>query len=529
MGTDPIFLRAAPSYGKWGLSPFFLLAAWVFPGLLGHDPWKPDEAYTFGLVYHILQTGDWVVPTLGGEPFVEKPPVFFWTAALFAWISSPVLALHDGARLASAFYVGVTLWFTYLLAGRRLAAPLLLAACLGYLQHAHQLITDNALMAGFAMGLYGIAASRPLLLGTGAGLAFLSKGLLGPGLLGLIALLFTHWRTWPLALAAFVPWALIWPALLYRASPALFHEWFVVNNFGRFTGSAGLGGVLDHLHYAKALPWFALPAWPLAAWALWQRPRAPELRLPLAAFAIVFLVLSAASSARTLYGLPLLVPLAVLAAHGLDSAPRWLTRTLVAIAAAGLLAGLVLWGAWLAFLAGWRHAFFEAQAPGFTPGFGYLAFAAAAAVTLICAAGWRRGELSMRLLAGAALPWGLAMTLWLPWLDHGKSYRGVIAEMQSARAAVPGCVQTQGLTEPQRALFHYFAEIKTDAVRADCPLLLVHTASATPPGGGNLLWSGRRPGDDKEFFWLYRRSQEGKAKEERGQDPFSEDRAERGS
>jgi 4-amino-4-deoxy-L-arabinose transferase-like glycosyltransferase len=52
-------------------------------GLVGHDPWKPDEAYTFGLVYHILEAGDWLVPTLAGEPFVEKPPLFFWTAALF--------------------------------------------------------------------------------------------------------------------------------------------------------------------------------------------------------------------------------------------------------------------------------------------------------------------------------------------------------------------------------------------------------------------------------------------------------------
>ena len=61
MGSVPIFL---------------LLAAWLIPGLFGHGPWKPDEAYTVGLVYHILETGDWLVPTLGGEPFVVKPPIF---------------------------------------------------------------------------------------------------------------------------------------------------------------------------------------------------------------------------------------------------------------------------------------------------------------------------------------------------------------------------------------------------------------------------------------------------------------------
>ena len=34
-----------------------LCLAWILPGLVGHDPWKPDEAYTFGLVYQILKAG----------------------------------------------------------------------------------------------------------------------------------------------------------------------------------------------------------------------------------------------------------------------------------------------------------------------------------------------------------------------------------------------------------------------------------------------------------------------------------------
>src|SRR5258708_12149284 len=58
---------------------FALTAAWMCFGLFGHDPWKPDEAYTLGLVHHIVKTGDWVVPTLAGEPFLAKPPPFFIT------------------------------------------------------------------------------------------------------------------------------------------------------------------------------------------------------------------------------------------------------------------------------------------------------------------------------------------------------------------------------------------------------------------------------------------------------------------
>jgi 4-amino-4-deoxy-L-arabinose transferase-like glycosyltransferase len=497
-----------------------LLAAWLLPGLFGHDPWKPDEAYTFGLVYHILDAGDWLVPTLAGEPFVEKPPLFYWTAALFANAFQDLLPLHDAARLASAFYVALTLAFTYLAAKdwcqSPIAAPLVLAGCLGYLQHAHQLITDNALMAGIALGLLGLARSSGLLLGTGAGIALLSKGLLGPGLLGLTAiglLLFREWRSraylrsWLVALGAFLPWALIWPTLLYLHSPTLFHEWFWVNNFGRFTGEAGLGGVLDHAHYAKALVWFALPAWPLAGLALWHdRLRSPLVQLATLAFVVMLAVLSAASAARTLYGLPLLVPLALLGAVGLESLPPWVAWLLhvAAVEGAGVL-GLLLWLGWLALLAGWAPAFLEAYSLGFAPTIEPVALAAALAVTALCLYSWRL-SLPARWLAGVTLVWGLAMTLWLPWLDHAKSYRGVIADMQRVRPK-GACVATRGLTEPQRAMFHYHAGIRAPA-GPDCPWLLVHTSSAQPPDPGDawkLAWRGTRPGDTKEFFWLFSR------------------------
>src|SRR5512139_1338394 len=96
-----------------------LCFTWLATGLLGHDPWKPDEAYTFGLVYHILQSGDWLVPTLAGEPYLDKPPLFYITAAALAKLFSPLLPVHDGARLASGFYVGLALLFTGL-SGREL-------------------------------------------------------------------------------------------------------------------------------------------------------------------------------------------------------------------------------------------------------------------------------------------------------------------------------------------------------------------------------------------------------------------------
>ena len=109
-----------------------------------------------------------------------------------------------------------------------------------------------------------------------------------------------------------------------------------------------------------------------------------------------------------------------------------------------------------------------------------------------------------RWLAGVALVWGLAMTLWLPWLDHAKGYRGVIAELKAH--AAPGCIAGRNLTEPQRAMFHYHAGVRAD--QRDCPNLVVHTTQAKEPDPGpewKLAWRGTRPGDSKEFFWLFKR------------------------
>jgi hypothetical protein len=118
----------------------------------------------------------------------------------------------------------------------------------------------------------------------------------------------------------------------------------------------------------------------------------------------------------------------------------------------------------------------------------------------------RREGLAARWAAASLFAWGLAMTLWLPYLDYAKSYRGVIADMQKHRPA--GCVATHDLSEPQRAVFHYFAGIRKSPGQADCPLLLVHTSSRKPPVRGSewkLLWDGGRPGDGREHFWLYQR------------------------
>ena len=153
-----------------------------------------SDAYSFGLVYHILQSGDWLVPTLAGEPHMDKPPLFYMTAAFFAKLFSPLLELHDGARLASGFYTALTLLFIGLSGrelfgrGRGWTAAIILIGCLGMLVRSHELITDLALLTGCAMMIYGYTLSMRrtllagMLIGNGIGIGFMSKGFIAPTL-----------------------------------------------------------------------------------------------------------------------------------------------------------------------------------------------------------------------------------------------------------------------------------------------------------------------------------------------------------
>jgi len=526
-----------------------LAAAWILPGLVGHDPWKPDEAYTFGLIYSLLKDGDWIVPMLAHEPFMEKPPLFYLSAAALASLLSPPLALHDAARLTTGLYMACTFAF---IAGaarelygvnRGWLAALMLMGCLGILIRSHQLITDISLLTGFAAGFYGFALAlrRPAAggfwLGTGVGIGFMSKGLLAPGVFGIIALLlplFAAWRNRSyvacLAVAALAcaPWLLIWPLALYNKAPALFNEWLIVNNFGRFLGSNDIGPTADSAHYLRILPWYALPALPLAVWALWRaRFRsllAPAYALPLVSFGVIFVVLSASADARELYALPLVLPLALLATPAADTLRRGAANLMYWFSVMGgavfLIVAWFYWGALELSIPPKLHDHLLDLQPGYATGFKWLPFVLGALYT----GGWivlltrlkkSRDRPVIAWAATMTMTWGLLAILFVSWIDVGKSYRGMIADMQKSLPPKYVCIASLNLGEPQRAMLHYFANIVTwrlDAPqrkRDDCDFTLVQGVASeehVPLGPWQKIWQGARPGDKFESYRLYQRS-----------------------
>jgi len=531
-----------------------LLIAWLLPGLVGRDLWKADEPYSFGLVNHILTSGDLVVPDLAGEPFMEKPPLYFISAAASAKFFSRWLEPHDASRMASAWYMLLTFLFIGLAAhelfGKEcgILAVLILAGSSGLQITAHKLITDVALLTGFAAALYGLALSRRraalggLWLGTGIGIGFLSKGLLAPGVIGLAALtlplLFRAWRTKnhliAMLVAAFaaLPWLLIWPLALYLRSPELFNEWFWNQNIGRFFGHAHEKDMIRYGHYLSLLPWFALPALPLALTLLWRSRRAwierHSIQLPLTLFMIMLFVLSMSASDRDLYALPMLLPLSLLAAKGAAMLSR---KTAAALSSSsillfGLLACL-LWAGWASLVTG-RPALLSAMLydsrPDYQPGVSLALLVPAAAYSLawILLTYSRKPSVFQPLISwtsGITLLWGLLMTLWLPWLDAGSGYKHVLTPLRESLPSQYGEIASRGVGESERAMLEYYAGIETKRLEIhpdqDSDLLLIETGGPDQdtrgipaPSEWRKLWEGKRHVDQKrakETFALYQR------------------------
>jgi hypothetical protein len=359
--------------------------------------------------------------------------------------------------------------------------------------------------------------------------------LLIPGVVGvtclLLPVLYPRWRDRQVAHAfgvAFVvalPWLVAWPLALYLRSPALFSEWFWVNNFGRFFGFAHLAPPAMPGDYLAILPWFTFPLLFPAVWGLVCRGRPalsdPAAQITTTLLAVLLAVLGLAANARELYALPVLLPLALLAADGLDRVPRGLERAF--FAGSGFvftLAAAAIWLCWTALnfgMPGPVAQFFQRIQPEFVPHPGQGIFLAACAYSVAWIAVWTKFQRDhyravIVWSAGVAISWGLLCILMLDWFDTGMSYRALSERIVRALPAQHGCIASRGLGESQRGIFDSAGlrtrRIEVDAA-ADCDALLEQgfTSQGPSPGAGwSRIWDGARPGDTKEHFWLYRRS-----------------------
>jgi 4-amino-4-deoxy-L-arabinose transferase-like glycosyltransferase len=523
-----------------------LVLTWMLPGLVGHDPWK-DEAPAFGAVLEILRTGDWLTFRIAGEPYFEKAPLFLWVAAAFAKAFGGALPLHDAARLASGVFVAGTLGFLSLtcleLMGERAVrlGVLLFVGCLGLLLRVHEMTTDLAGLMGMAMGLYGLALAqrRPyvggVLAGIGTGMAFLGDGFLPVGMMVMLMALLpaasAFWRsrsyaaTAAIALACAAPLVAVWPLALAAASPEWGRAWLDSVASARFSDPLSNEDGLGLLYMTRILPWYAWPAWPLAAWTLWRSRRTlaarTDLLMPLAAFAAFFIVASVFGETRDVNAMPLLLPLALLGVAELDSLPRGAASALDWFGVTTyLLFAVVLWVGWAGAVTGkpdFAVAWLTREVPGFKYPFNFLAFALASLLTLVWLVVVARSLRSTRRAvvnwtAGIAMIWMLMMTLGVPLVDQARSYRALAARVAQNIPAGHTCIARRNVGDAQRALLDYFAKLRTvredDPGAARCNMLLVQAPPTRVPvvdAPWVEIWRGSRPGDRHELFILYQR------------------------
>lgn len=566
----PVRLPASATLAlpRWAL--FGLCLLYIIPGLVGRDPWKTDDAASFGVMWTMAHGGlnDWLLPHVAGLPFADKGPMALWVGAicikLFGWLVGDAMA----ARVATALFFilgSMAVWYTtYLFGQRSEVQPLRLAfggqpepkdygrtladgalliylGYLGLLLHSHSTSTEALQVSLVAFSLYGAARlfqARTLrtasVLGLGLGLLILTHGWVLPSalLLGLVVLALFKERTLiihllfitlPIALAPMAAWA-ITSFLVRPFNSSPFDSWMLWNY-----RQIGLPSWTSLKYLLTNGIWFAWPAWPFAGWAVyaWRRQReAPHITLPLTFFIATMAigVFNPSSAESSL--LPLLPPLAILAAFGLPTMKRgainavdWFSVMTLTTCAAFIWMGWIAkqtgWPAWLA-----RNAF--KLAPGFKPEFNLIAFIVAAGASLgwIVLVNWRISRQPSVLWravvlssGGIILCWLLLMTLWLPWINYGKSYASVAQQLAQSLPPVRNCIDSN-VGPAQRAAFAYFGDIPFDRFesercdyfllqddnrRDDAKLLMQNKAQ------WKLLWEGRRPADRHERFRLYRR------------------------
>ena len=279
----------------------------------------PDEPRYAWIARDMAETGDWVTPRLYGRPWFEKPPLFYWGAA----ISFKLFGVSEAAaRLPSAICALLATlalaWLAWRMYGAETAQwlLLLLPTTVGMIGFSHAAATDMPFsgMLTIAMVCAAVAlrltperasasAFRPadahtagtpstpsplasaaarsktpwfalVLFGFFLGLAVLAKGpaanILCGGAVFFWAVFTKRWRDafrllHPAAIVAFCVTALPWYILCARRNPDFFRIFIIEHNFKRYL-TPEFQHIQPFWYYVPVvliavLPWTALLIW----------------------------------------------------------------------------------------------------------------------------------------------------------------------------------------------------------------------------------------------------------------------------
>jgi 4-amino-4-deoxy-L-arabinose transferase-like glycosyltransferase len=252
----------------------------------------PDEPRYAWIARDMAETGDWVTPRLYGEPWFEKPPLYYWGAAIcFKLFGVSEAAARLPSAISALLATLAMAWLAWRIYGGETARwlLLLLPTTVGMIGFSHAAATDMPFSTMFTIAMVCVAvillplecgglpplspgqptathsaktlststvtgrfaASTlrksswlpPLLFGFFLGLAVLAKGpaaiILCAGAVFFWALLTTRWRDavrlfHPAAISAFCITALPWYILVAHRNPDFFRIFIIEHNFKRY-------------------------------------------------------------------------------------------------------------------------------------------------------------------------------------------------------------------------------------------------------------------------------------------------------
>ncbi len=154
-------MRRGPTIPVEGLAWVLLLAAPLYLWGLGAVGFQdPDEGMYAEIAREMLASGDWVVPTFNGVPYIEKPPLMYWMTA-------GTLAVLGPSEFAARLWKVVPILGAVALTGAlgaRLFSPQvgvfaagILATTLGAYLFSRITVMDPLLLLGVTLAAYGLA------------------------------------------------------------------------------------------------------------------------------------------------------------------------------------------------------------------------------------------------------------------------------------------------------------------------------------------------------------------------------------
>jgi len=186
-----LFPGRSESATAWRWSSFItltLLASVLLFPWMRFALFEPDEGRYAQIPFEMLTHGEWIVPTLQGEPYLDKPPLFYWLVML----AYSVFGVHDwAARVVPALAVLASVLVSYAL-GRRLVGErsafwgaLALVLAPGFVGTGRLLVLDGLLTLWVTTSIFAAAlavqANRLhygwwLLAAAACGLGVMTKG-----------------------------------------------------------------------------------------------------------------------------------------------------------------------------------------------------------------------------------------------------------------------------------------------------------------------------------------------------------------